>query len=118
MSCAATTLRSVSEFGLGGGTSIRLKSFPGLQKLASIASSIVLLRIICNCILTWNFPGSIGLSQARGLRGVATAMTNSRSRLPWLCLTLAPLALVAGPAFAAGEAPKGPSELLFVAQIM
>jgi Kef-type K+ transport system membrane component KefB/nucleotide-binding universal stress UspA family protein len=45
-------------------------------------------------------------------------MTNSRSRLPWLCLAFAPLALVAGPAFAAGEAPKGPSELLFVAQIV
>ena len=45
-------------------------------------------------------------------------MTNSRSRLPWLCLAFAPLALVAGPAFAAGESPKGPSELLFVAQIM
>ena len=45
-------------------------------------------------------------------------MTNSRSRLPWLCLAFAPLALVTGPAFAAGESPKGPSELLFVAQIM
>ncbi len=45
-------------------------------------------------------------------------MTNSRSRLLWLCMVLAPMALAAEPAFAAAEAPKGPSELLFIAQIV
>jgi Kef-type K+ transport system membrane component KefB/nucleotide-binding universal stress UspA family protein len=45
-------------------------------------------------------------------------ITGIRSRLPWLCLAFAPMALAAEPAFAAGEAPKGPSELLFVAQIV
>ena len=46
---------------------------------------------------------------------VATAMTAMRSRAFWLAL--APV-LVASPALAAGEAAKGPSELLFIAQIV
>src|ERR1039457_3824413 len=43
-------------------------------------------------------------------------MTKIRSR--WFCLPLALVVLASEPAFAAGEAPHGPSELLFVAQIM
>jgi K+:H+ antiporter len=42
-------------------------------------------------------------------------MNETRRRWPWLCV---PLALAATPAFAAGPASKGPSELLFVAQIV
>ena len=45
-------------------------------------------------------------------------MTTIRARLPWLCALVALLALEAGSAFAAGEVPKSPSELLFVAQIV
>src|SRR5476649_2905075 len=48
-------------------------------------------------------------------------MTINRIRLPWLCAVLATVALVAfaaEPAFAAGEAPKGPSEVIFIAQIL
>jgi len=43
-------------------------------------------------------------------------MTKIRSR--WFCLPLALVALASELAFAAGEAPHGPSELLFVAQIV
>ena len=42
-------------------------------------------------------------------------MTGYRRHWPWLC---ALLALAAGPAFAAGDAPKEASEPLFVAQIL
>jgi Kef-type K+ transport system membrane component KefB/nucleotide-binding universal stress UspA family protein len=45
-------------------------------------------------------------------------MTTICARLPWLCALVALLPLEAGSAFAAGEIPKGPSELLFVAQIV
>jgi Kef-type K+ transport system membrane component KefB/nucleotide-binding universal stress UspA family protein len=45
-------------------------------------------------------------------------MTTVRARLPWLCALLVPLALMAGPAIAAGEATKGPSEVVFIAQIL
>ncbi len=45
-------------------------------------------------------------------------MTGIRRRLRWLCTLVAPVALTAGPAFAAGEAPMGPSEPLFVVQIL
>jgi hypothetical protein len=45
-------------------------------------------------------------------------MTTIRARLPWLCALVALIALAAGSAFAAGEIPKGPSELLFIAQIV
>ena len=45
-------------------------------------------------------------------------MTGIRRCLQWLCALLATFALATGPAFAAGEAPKGPSELLFVAQLV
>ena len=43
-------------------------------------------------------------------------MTKIRSR--WLCLPLALLLLAIEPAFAAGEAAKGPSEVIFIAQIL
>ncbi len=43
-------------------------------------------------------------------------MTKIRSR--WLCLPLALLMLAIEPAFAAGEATKGPSEVIFIAQIL
>ena len=43
-------------------------------------------------------------------------MTNIRSR--WLCLPLALVMLAIEPAFAAGEAAKGPSEVIFIAQIL
>jgi Kef-type K+ transport system membrane component KefB/nucleotide-binding universal stress UspA family protein len=43
-------------------------------------------------------------------------MTKIRSR--WLCLPLALFALAAGPAFAAEQAHKGPSEVIFIAQIL
>jgi Kef-type K+ transport system membrane component KefB/nucleotide-binding universal stress UspA family protein len=43
-------------------------------------------------------------------------MTKIRSR--WLSLPFALVVLASEPAFAAGEAPHGPSELLFVAQIV
>jgi Kef-type K+ transport system membrane component KefB/nucleotide-binding universal stress UspA family protein len=36
----------------------------------------------------------------------------------WLWLLLAPAVLVSGPAFAAGDAAKGPSEVIFIAQIL
>lgn len=48
-------------------------------------------------------------------------MKTIRSRLPWLCALLAVLALVAlavAPAFAAEEAKKGASEVVFIAQIL
>jgi len=45
-------------------------------------------------------------------------MTTIRARLLWLCALVALLALEAGSASATGEVPKGPSELLFVAQIV
>ncbi len=45
-------------------------------------------------------------------------MTKIRARLLWLCAVVALLGLEAGSAFATGEVPKGPSELLFVAQIV
>ena len=44
--------------------------------------------------------------------------TGYRRHWPWLCALLAAFALATGPAFAAGEAPKGPSELLFVIQLV
>ena len=43
-------------------------------------------------------------------------MTKIRSR--WLCLPLALMVLAMEPAFAAEEAQKGPSEVLFIAQIL
>ena len=43
-------------------------------------------------------------------------MTKIRSR--WFCLPLALVVLASEPVFAAGEAPHGPSELLFVTQIV
>jgi hypothetical protein len=43
-------------------------------------------------------------------------MTKIRNR--WLCLPLALFALAAGPAFAAEQAHKGPSEVIFIAQIL
>ena len=43
-------------------------------------------------------------------------MTKIRSR--WLCLPLALAMLAIEPAFAAGEAAKGPSEVIFIAQIL
>ncbi len=45
-------------------------------------------------------------------------MTTIRVRLPWFCVPLALLVLTAGPAFAAEGAHKGPSEAVFVAQIL
>ncbi len=45
-------------------------------------------------------------------------MAGNRRRWRWHCALLATFALATGPAFAAGEAPKGPSELLFVAQLV
>ncbi|MSP31778.1 MAG: hypothetical protein EXR03_03015, partial [Pseudolabrys sp.] len=45
-------------------------------------------------------------------------MTTIRTRLPWFCALLALVALTIGPAFAAGAAVKGPSEVLFIAQIL
>lgn len=45
-------------------------------------------------------------------------MTTIRARLPWLCALVALFALEAGSTFAAEEVSKGPSELLFVAQIV
>ena len=45
-------------------------------------------------------------------------MTTICARLLWLCALVALLALEAGSASATGEVPKGPSELLFVAQIV
>src|SRR5476651_729245 len=43
-------------------------------------------------------------------------MTKIRSR--WLCLPLALAMLAIEPAFAAGDAAKGPSEVIFIAQIL
>ena len=43
-------------------------------------------------------------------------MTKIRSR--WLCLPLALVVLAIEPAFAAGETAKGPSEVIFIAQIL
>ena len=45
-------------------------------------------------------------------------MRGNRRCLRWLCALAGSLALTAGPAFAAGEAPKGPSELTFVAELV
>ena len=45
-------------------------------------------------------------------------MAGNRRRWRRHCALLATFALATGPAFAAGEAPKGPSELLFVAQLV
>jgi len=45
-------------------------------------------------------------------------MTGYRQRFLWLFVPLAAFALLTEPAFAAGEAQKGPSELLFVAQLL
>jgi Kef-type K+ transport system membrane component KefB/nucleotide-binding universal stress UspA family protein len=45
-------------------------------------------------------------------------MAGIRQRWWWLCALLVAFVLAAGPAFAAGEAPKGPSELLFVGQLV
>ena len=42
----------------------------------------------------------------------------SKIRRRWLCLPLALFALAAGPAFAAEQAHKGPSEVIFIAQIL
>ena len=44
-------------------------------------------------------------------------MTGIQRRLRWLGALLA-FALATGPAFAANEAPKGASELVFVAQLV
>jgi len=43
-------------------------------------------------------------------------MTKIRSR--WFCLPLALVVLASEPAFAAGEAPHGPSEVIFIGQIL
>src|SRR5665811_690895 len=43
-------------------------------------------------------------------------MTKIRNR--WLCLPLALFALAVGPACAAEQAHKGPSEVIFIAQIL
>jgi Kef-type K+ transport system membrane component KefB/nucleotide-binding universal stress UspA family protein len=45
-------------------------------------------------------------------------MARIRRRWRWHCTFLAPLVLAAEPAFAAGDASKGPSELIFVAQLV
>ncbi|MEP7030128.1 MAG: cation:proton antiporter [Pseudolabrys sp.] len=45
-------------------------------------------------------------------------MTTLRARWFWLCALLVPLAFVVGPALAAGEAKKGPSDVIFIAQIL
>jgi Kef-type K+ transport system membrane component KefB/nucleotide-binding universal stress UspA family protein len=45
-------------------------------------------------------------------------MARIRRRWRWYCALLAPFVLAAVPAFAAGDASKGPSELIFVAQLV
>ncbi|RDV01375.1 cation:proton antiporter [Undibacter mobilis] len=45
-------------------------------------------------------------------------MTSIRARAAWISLTLLALWLASGPAFAAGEASKGPSEVIFIAQLV
>ena len=45
-------------------------------------------------------------------------MQTTRARLPWLCAPLAASVLAAGPALAAEGALKGPSEVIFIAQIL
>ncbi len=45
-------------------------------------------------------------------------MTNMSCRWPWLCLAVVPVALTATPADAATSGPHGPSELLFVGQLV
>ena len=45
-------------------------------------------------------------------------MTTIRARLPWLCALLVLFALAAGPALAAEQGHKGPSEVVFIAQIL
>jgi Kef-type K+ transport system membrane component KefB/nucleotide-binding universal stress UspA family protein len=45
-------------------------------------------------------------------------MTTIRARLPWLYALVALLALASGSAFAAGDVAKGPSDVLFIAQIV
>jgi Kef-type K+ transport system membrane component KefB/nucleotide-binding universal stress UspA family protein len=45
-------------------------------------------------------------------------MTILCGRLRWLCAPLLIITLVAGPALAAGGAPKGPSAVVFIAQIL
>src|ERR1700680_5199017 len=45
-------------------------------------------------------------------------MTGYRRCLLWLCALAAPLALAIAPAIAAEEAHKGPSYVLFIAQIL
>jgi Kef-type K+ transport system membrane component KefB/nucleotide-binding universal stress UspA family protein len=45
-------------------------------------------------------------------------MTTLRARLPWYCALLALLTLASSSAFAAGDAAKGPSEVIFIAQIL
>jgi Kef-type K+ transport system membrane component KefB/nucleotide-binding universal stress UspA family protein len=63
--------------------------------------------------------GSIG-SPKRALPngGVPRAMNIVRVRWPWLFSPLALLALTVGPALAEGEAHKGPSEVVFIGQIL
>jgi Kef-type K+ transport system membrane component KefB/nucleotide-binding universal stress UspA family protein len=65
-------------------------------------------------VLGRDLPFSVALHQL----GAPSTMTILRARLPWLCALLALFALVAGQAFAAGEASKGPSEVIFIAQIL
>lgn len=45
-------------------------------------------------------------------------MTSIRARATWLFLSLAAIWLATGPALAAGEAHKGPSEVIFIAQLL
>jgi Kef-type K+ transport system membrane component KefB/nucleotide-binding universal stress UspA family protein len=45
-------------------------------------------------------------------------MTSIRARTAWFCITLPALCLAASPAWAAGEAHKGPSEVIFIAQLL
>lgn len=45
-------------------------------------------------------------------------MTSMRARLPWLLLLLAVLVLATAPVLAAGDASKGPSEAIFIAQVL
>jgi Kef-type K+ transport system membrane component KefB/nucleotide-binding universal stress UspA family protein len=63
----------------------------------------------------------IGLPRICKQTGAQRAMSLIRARTSWVCTLLAPLPLLllaAGPAFAAEEAKKGPSEAIFIAQLL
>ncbi len=45
-------------------------------------------------------------------------MTNARARIVWLGILLGAVWLATGPALAAGETHKGPSEVVFIAQLL